>query len=433
MSVKQLRSVGLALTRKHAIWSGAVSAGKTVSSLVAFLIAITAVPEGEMIVIVGKTLQTIERNILDVLTSRRIFGPIADLTLHTRGSSIVMILGREVHLIGASNVIAEDKIRGATIALAYVDEIVLLPVAFWRMLLTRLRVTVDGVNVSHLLGTTNPASKNHWLRLEWMLRPTETNTVSFYFTMDDNPSMPEADKQLNRDMYSGLFYDRMILGKWTNAEGAVYEGWDPDLNEIEWDNIPAIRDIYCTGTDHGTTNPTSSIMLGITAEPLPRLIMLDEWRHDPRANNGRRLTNAEQSVEWRRWLRQSHTPGIDLLKPRFHFVDPAAADFREQLKRDGVNTHRADNAVSEGIGDVASLISQRRLLVAKPMAVGTPGCQGWLDEVTEYAWDAKASLKSGTDEVVKINDHSMDAGRYAVRSTRSLWMPAMQAAYRLAA
>lgn len=48
---------------KIALWFGSVSAGKTVASLFAFLLAVRAAPKSGLIVIVGKSLQTVYQNV----------------------------------------------------------------------------------------------------------------------------------------------------------------------------------------------------------------------------------------------------------------------------------------------------------------------------------------------------------------------------------
>jgi hypothetical protein len=51
--------------------------------------------------------------------STHLFGSFAKHVHHTNGSTQAVILGRTVHLVGASDARAEGRIRGATIALAY--------------------------------------------------------------------------------------------------------------------------------------------------------------------------------------------------------------------------------------------------------------------------------------------------------------------------
>lgn len=436
LSAKQMKSIIMSEQFTIALWVGAVSGGKTIASLFAFLFAILTAPKGETIVIIGQTLQTIERNVLTPLQNRRIFGPVANLVEHTTNSGTAVILGRTVELIGAYNARAENRIRGGTFGLVYVDEATLLPAEFWAMLTTRLRVAG-----ARLLATTNPASRNHWLKKDYINSRADHDMVVFHFTMRDNPGLEPAYVARMARAWTGMFYKRFILGLWTTAEGAIYDAWNQSRHVIRWEDCPPIARVLAVGVDHGTTNPSSAMMLAITAEtdergrPTPRLVFLDEWRYDSTTKDPEtgatppRLTNVEQSKLLREWLnRTDHIPDDNPgwgLRPAFVFVDGAAADFREQLARDRVPNAAAEKSVAEGIADVSSLLASGRLLV-------TDRCHGFLSEVTEYVWDTKASEK-GEDAPVKAHDHSLDAARYAVRSTRALWLAAFRAAYGLAA
>ena len=419
MSGRQITSIHLALQHTVSLWVGAVSAGKTFASLVAFVLALRNVRAGGTVVIVGRTLDTIHRNVLKPLQDSRLFGPVAATVNYTRGASTATILGRAIELIGAPNALAEGRIRGGTFALVYVDEATLLPREFWAMLLTRLREPG-----SRLLATTNPGSRRHWLRVEYILNREAHDLIVFHLTMRDNPALAPAYIARMARAWSGVFYQRFILGLWTTAEGAIYDRWDPRRHVIEWANLPPIERLLAVGIDYGTTNATSAILLGITDEgrdtrgrPIRRLALIDEWRHDSSIEGeGGRLAPSEQSRLIRAWLRAPHlpdrNPGYSARIP-FVFVDPAAADFRTQLKRDGLPTYAAENAVLPGIGTLASLITDGLLIV-------TDRCMGFVDEVTEYVWDAKASAE-GNDEPVKEKDHSLDAARYAIHSTRAVW------------
>ncbi|MCO6693904.1 PBSX family phage terminase large subunit, partial [Streptomyces sp. Vc17.3-30] len=84
-------------TARINLWHGSVRSGKTIASLLAFVIAVaTAGPSG-LIIVVGRSLQTIERNVLEPLQDRALFGPLARHVVHTRGATTAVILGRTVH------------------------------------------------------------------------------------------------------------------------------------------------------------------------------------------------------------------------------------------------------------------------------------------------------------------------------------------------
>lgn len=448
MSPRQLASIAWSERRKVALWVGAVSAGKTVASLLAFLIALHRAPAGELVVIIGKTLQSIEDNVINTLQNPAVFGELAAHTVHTKGSNFAIILGRKVMLIGANNARAEERIRGATYALAYVDEATLLPPNFWAMLLTRLRV-----KGARLLATTNPGSRNHWLKVQYINRADEVNMITFHLTMRDNPSLePEYVADMERTYSDPVLHARFILGLWTAAEGAVYADFistvrpiaDHTANVIAWHETPELADVFSIGLDFGVANASAGLLLGLTAEktlgglPRPRLILLDEWRYDSRVT-GLQLSAEKQVALFAGWysgaehgksFQTAHTPRPLLQqKPRVIIVDRAALGFRRSLDDAGFYNDPSPSDkgdLARSINVVQNLISSRHLLV-------TDRCSGFLGEVTEYVYDKKKADEEGIDEPVTVNDHSLDAARYAIYGTRPMWWPILKAAYRLAA
>lgn len=418
LSHKQVSSVVESTRAKIALWVGAVSAGKTIASLFAFLFAVRLCKGTGLIIIVGKTLQTIERNILAPLMDDRLFGELSKQIVHTKGSGVALILGKEVHLVGANDSRSEEKIRGSTVELAYVDEATLLPPGFWEMLVSRLRVAG-----ARLLATTNPGSTRHWLRLEWILAAASKNMLVFHFTMDDNPQyFPGGDPgpEYIRDMkasYTGVFYDRMIKGLWTNAEGAVFDSWDEKKHVIPHASLPRMERILGAGVDYGTTNATAALMLGIGVDR--RLYVIDEWRHDARANQVR-ITNGAIVKGITGWLDQASLPDGSRPAPEWIILDPSAASLRVEMFEQGmVNVMSGNNDVLYGIQTVSSVLQAGNLIVSDR-------CTGLIGEMTEYRWDEKAT-ENGEDKPIKALDHSVDALRYVVTTTESNWRPYLAA------
>jgi len=417
VSKAQLLSIVDSAKRTISLWSGAVSAGKTVAQVIAFLIAVRMAPRKGLIIVVGKTLATIYANIFVLLQDRDIFGAtICNQVAYTPGATSAVILGREVLLIGANNAESVAKIQGKTVVLALVDEATLLPEAFWNMLVTRLRV--DGARI---LATMNPASMNHWMRKEWILKADEKDVIHFHLTMADNPKLPEGYEARMKRSFSGVFYDRMILGQWTNAAGAVYPMWDPARHVIEFDKMPRIARVLSDGIDFAVSHASAALRVGITAEKKPRLVLMDEWRYDPRDHYGATLAPSDQAVLYRTWTREKHSPHEAEFAPEYTIVDPAAAHFSAELRKfDEMSLQTAHNDVLKGVGAISRLLSNNQLLV-------TDRCKGWNAEITEYRWDPKATAK-GEDEVVKDEDDSLDAGRYGIYTPRSNWQFQLDAA-----
>ncbi|WP_299061623.1 PBSX family phage terminase large subunit [uncultured Actinomyces sp.] len=403
---------------KFILMDGAIRSGKTFSSLLAFLHWIPQAPKGHL-AIIGKTRTTIQRNVLDVI---EMLAPGA-LGRHSTRSDTAVIMGRRVQLIGANDAAAENKVRGVTLAGAYVDEATLLPEPFFIQL--RGRLSVPGAK---LIATTNPDSPSHWLKTGFIDRiPRPGNTEAqirdrgqeplvdwafHHFTMDDNPGLePEYIESVKRE-FTGLWYRRFIQGEWVSAEGAVYDMWDPAAHVVPWQTLPMMTDCYAVGVDYGTQNPTAGLILAHGEDDI--LYLVDEYRID-RTNRGHGTwTDAQQSDGLLTWLKtKEHAPGMDLVPGRI-IVDPAAASFKVQLRQDGAwGLTDADNDVLYGIRLMASLLTSGSLKISDR-------CSGLIGEIPGYSWDSKAQLQ-GHDKPIKTADHSLDAARYALATTERKW------------
>jgi PBSX family phage terminase large subunit len=410
----QERSIAHANARIN-IWEGAVRSGKTISSLLRWLIFVARAPHGGALVVCGKTLDTVYRNVFGPLMDPAITGPAARLIKYTRGASSATILGRHIEIITANDARAEGRLRGLTAAGAYVDELTLLPEAFFTQLLARL--SVPGAK---LFATTNPDGPAHWVRKKYLLRAGELDLRSWHFGLADNPALsPEYVKAIKAE-YTGLWYKRFIEGAWVLAEGAIYENWDPTRHIVK--DVPRIDTWLGVGLDYGSTNPFAALLAGIGTGPdnIARVYLTHEWRYDSKIAR-RQLAPSEYAQNVKDWLASAERPGqfdpngepLRGIRPPWIFVDPAS-DFDNELYYSGVNNVAdANNEVLAGIRSVSSLIASDRLRVHD-------SCKGWAEEAPGYSWDDKAAER-GEDKPIKVADHSLDAGRYILHSTAHTW------------
>lgn len=403
LSRKQVASIVESQYRINA-WEGSVRSGKTVASLLRWLGYVATAPRGGELVMVGRTRDSINRNVFAPLTNPDLFGTLAKQVRYTNGAATATIMGRLVHVLGANDAQAEPKVRGMTCAGAYVDEATTLPETFFDQLVARC--SVPGAKV---FATTNPDNPAHWFRKKYLLRPSETRLRSWHFTLDDNPYLdPEYVASL-KSTYTGLFYKRNILGQWVQAEGAVFDMWDPDRGVV--DILPRMHRWLGVGVDYGTVNPFAGLLLGHGVDN--RLYVASEYRHDSRKAL-RQLTDAQYSEGLRGWLRGYEHGGRTGVHPEWVFVDPSAASFMTQLWSDGMsNVAPAVNDVLDGIRSVGVAIGSGLLSVHR-------SCAGLLEELPAYAWDDKAAA-GGIDKPIKANDHSVDGLRYVLHSTAHEW------------
>jgi len=404
LSRKQIQSV-VESTSTVNLWTGAIRSGKTIASLLKWLMFVATAPYGGQLVMVGRTREALARNVFAVLQDPLLFGELAKQVVYTPGAGWGYILGRKVWVFGASDVRAEMTLRGMTVAGVYGDEVTLWSEPLWVTLLGRM--SVDG---AQLFGTTNPDSPSHWFKVNAVDRAPYLGWKVFHYLLEDNSWLttnnPGYVERIKKE-YTGLWYRRFILGEWVQAEGAVYEMWDVAKHVIPHSQLPQIQHVIAVGVDYGTTNPTRGLLIGWGYGPdnVARLYVLDEW-----APSGG--TDAELSLQFRAWI-NSREPAAWRF-PEWVFVDPAAASFKLQLFQDGLtNVANGHNTVLPGIRTLSSLLSTRLLLVSDR-------CEKLITQLPGYAWDPKATAK-GKDEPIKVNDHEVDALRYAVHSSRALW------------
>jgi PBSX family phage terminase large subunit len=405
LSRKQVLSIARSNARIN-IWDGSIRSGKTTASLMRWLGYVNTAPKGEL-VMVGKTSLTVHRNVFSVLGDSDIFGPLADQCRYNKGAPTGTVLGRTVHVVGANDTRSESKIRGMTVAGAYVDECTLCDQEFFTQLLGRM--SVPG---AQLFGTTNADSPAHWLKTEFLDRAGELDgpdLTRWNFEMADNPSLsPEYLAGIESE-FTGLFYKRFVLGQWVAAQGAVFDGFDAQRMIV--DQLPPIVRWISVGVDYGTTNPTHCILLGLGYDNV--LYAAAEWRWDSKRMQ-RQLTDAEYSQKVRAWLNSVTINGQpQSIRPEFVVVDPSAASFRLTLHQDGLNPTLGNNAVGDGLRTLSTLFNAGKLKIHS-------SCTELLQEVPGYSWDQRAALL-GEDKPLKVKDHGIDALRYAVYSTRQLW------------
>ena len=87
-------------------------------------------------------------------------------------------------------------------------------------------------------------------------------------------------------------------------------------------------------------------------------------------------------------------------------IDPSAESFAQLIHRDRrFRVRDANNDRNKGISFVNTMFHQYKLKIASC-------CKETLKELWSYSWDTEKSRKTGTDVVIKENDHLMDALRY---------------------
>lgn len=103
--------------------------------------------------------------------------------------------------------------------------------------------------------------------------------------MEDNYALSDAVRQRYERMYTGVFYERYILGLWRMAEGLVYPMFDRSRHVIPDCMPPAGTGTFWVSCDYGTRNPTSIGLWHLTSNG--NATRLREYYYDGRKQNPR--------------------------------------------------------------------------------------------------------------------------------------------------
>lgn len=379
------------------ICDGAVRSGKTSVMSLSFFLWAMGNFNGCSFALCGKSVGAVERNIVTPLLAITYLKQNFAIRYNRADHVIVAKRGTKenrFYLFGGKDESSAALIQGITLAGVLLDEVALMPRSFVEQALARC-----SVSGAKLWFNCNPEGPEHWFRKEWILKSNKHKALHLHFTMDDNPALDEATRERYRTMYSGVFYERFVLGNWVMSEGLVYDMFDTVENEYREAPMSlhsaGVRTIAC---DYGTSNPT--VFLDIY-DYHDKIYVDREYRWDSRdpENGGRQKTDEEYADDMQEFMGNQQCTII---------VDPSAASFIAALRRRGLYVLPADNDVLDGIRKTSSLIKQRKLLI-------NAQCSPLLGEIGTYLWDKKNG-PNGEDRVIKERDHGPDALRYYVNS-----------------
>ena len=221
----------------------------------------------------------------------------------------------------------------------------------------------------------NPSDEFHWIYDNIL---TRDDRVFIKSTYKDNPFLEKSIvKEIELLKQTDPNYWRIYgLGERGISETTIFIYWQLAENWPEFDEV-----IY--GVDFGFNNPTALVKVGIKDKEN----YLEELLYESH------LTNSQL---------------IDKLKllelgDAYIYADAAEPQRIEEIKRAGFNIYPADKDVKKGIDEIRT----HKLFINKNSV-------NLLKEIKSYKWKVKDDKP--LDEPVKMNDHLLDAARYAVHT-----------------
>jgi phage terminase large subunit len=301
------------------------------------------------------------------------------------------------------------KVLSAERDFIYINQAEELHLEDWETLLTRATGRAANAPYSQVMADCNPSYPRHWIRQRASLQFLQSRH-------EDNPTLYDDDGHLTArgektmailDSLTGVRYLRLRKGIWAAAEGVVYPEWDERVHLVDAFPVPSswrrIRVI-----DFGYVNP----------------FVCQWWAfdHDDRMYLYREIYMTGRTVE-------VHAPHI-LRLSEDETIDGTVADHdaedRATLEAHGIYSTPANKAVSPGIQAVQERLKRAgdgrpRLFIMRDarvelddtlLARHVPTCTA--EEFDSYEWAKGADNRPLKEQPNKVNDHGMDALRYAV-------------------
>jgi len=245
------------------ICDGAVRSGKTIMMSIAFIEWAMATFSGCSFGICGKTVRSVERNVVMPVIQTRSIVKRYGIT-YNRSLSLMTVRSRSgtnfFYLFGGKDESSYMLIQGITLSGVIFDEVALMPQSFVQQAIART-LSVDDAK---LWFNCNPEGPDHWFYKEWVLKSSEHNAKHLHFLMSDNPGNSAKALAKAETDFSGVFYKRYVQGIWVTAEGVIFPVFADDpqrftIADAEADKLICTKKII--GIDFGGNSSKTTMVL----------------------------------------------------------------------------------------------------------------------------------------------------------------------------
>ena len=306
-------------------------------------------------------------------------------------SLVTLANGSEIWIGGLGDREQVDKILGHEYNTIYFNEISQISYAAVTTAYSRLAMRIPACR-NLFLYDCNPGSPLHWayrifvkkqmfqtgeplekpeLYASALLNPKDNaQNLSEDYITDILDALPEKARARFRD------------GDWVKSEGAVYDFFEETMI-VSPKDLPEYFDRFAAGQDFGMT--ITNVKVGFAGNSV---YVLDDYGS---YNMTTKTFNEElKQRDWFTWRGEA----IDFPV----YCDPAGGERIQEISG-GV---KANNSVESGIDYLSAKMERKQFFVCSR-------CTGVLSEIWDYCRDEAG-------EIIKVNDHYLDALRYAVFS-----------------
>ena len=351
-------------------------------------------------VIFGVSKGTIERNVLQPL--REIYGN--EFITAINSQNIAYLFGEEVYCLGCEKANQVSKIQGTSIKYAYGDEI-----AKWcQDVFIMIQGSLDKP-YSCFDGALNPESNTHWFKTDF-LDAIEEKGIDAYvqsYTIFDNPFLSkEFIDNLCKEYEGTVYYNRLILGQWCNAEGLIYKRFADNPKKYIWDkNKPLPQGYTIIGIDYGGNKSGQAFVCTRISYDYKTIIALGSEKHmgdiDPD-------DLFELEIEFAKKMEYKYNCNIDYIFPDNEEV-VLIRGLRKGAPERGLNA-LVRGCIKEPINDRIDLF--RTMLAYDMFWYIEEECKTLVEAISSALWDEDAKEDTRLDDFTSDID-TMDAFEYS--------------------
>lgn len=243
--------------------------------------------------------------------------------------------------------------------------------------------------------TTNPDSPTHWINTRLIIGG---EAKVYYSGAQDNPSNPVEYLQ-TLQMMTGIQRQRLVEGKWVQAEGVIYDNFDMERNVVPMEvNLAmpllwGVDDGYVRGDGPGNANYHPRVVLFAQEDGIGGMNILDE-----------RYATGESSYD----VTIDEALKMPYPAPDITYIDSSAAMLRGALTIRGIPNTGATHPIIEGIRNLRRMILDGNGMVLFRVH---PRCVNLIRELQTYQYEETAQV-AGDRKPLKQDDHGPDACRY---------------------
>ena len=295
--------------------------------------------------------------------------------------------GAEIRFKSAEKV---NNLRGWGVDFLVMDEAAFIDEDAW---IEALRPTLsDKQGRGVFIGT--PQGKNWFYRMYQKGQdPLNDNYHSITYSSKTNPHFPKEEWNEVREEMPEAVFKQEYEAAFIERAGMIYPEWDRNSHVCESFKVPSNWYVYA-GIDFGYTNPFAIVWIAI--DPEGNYYLIDEYYETQRQLNEHII-----SIKGRKdWI------------TTMYYGDPSGKQYIAELQQRGLYVGGAINDVLTGINRVAELLKTGKMKVFSH-------CRNAITEFEHYMWEdtRRSRRKDMKERPKKVDDHAMDALRYAVMMT----------------